>query len=71
MFDVYDSLLSLIVFLVLWGGYYCSLQGHLMMIRYQYPNMRYFKKSTVLMALILSLLTICYYDISIHIKVLK
>ncbi len=69
MFDAYDAILSLIVYTVLYVGYYFLLQGYLKNIRCWYPNIGYFGKSTVLIALFLALLTMLYYDISIHIKI--
>ncbi len=68
---IYDLILSLVVYTVLYGGYYFLLQGYLKNIRCWYSNIGYFEKSTVLIALIFALLTMCYYDISIHIKVRK
>nr|QBK94060.1 MAG: hypothetical protein LCPAC406_03740 [Pithovirus LCPAC406] len=68
---IYDLLLSLIVYAVLYGGYYFLLQGYLKNIRCWYPNIGHFEKTTVLIALILALMTMYYFDISIHIKIRK
>ena len=64
--DKYDILPCLIVYAVSCGAYYFLLQRCLNKIRHWYPNMDYFEKTTVLIALILTLLTMYYFDISIH-----